>query len=132
VRRATVTVKRYEDHRGHARVTELLDSWHKGELVAVELVPFHDEYGYSGYELFVDGEKIGSIEKESRTVEHRSAGNVYVNSRYETKARYWSIRVPGHRDYGLNYDTRKVAVAKAVEAHDSEVRRAAKRDTPQP
>ena len=128
----TITVKRYE---GHAipRVTADLDTRWEGELVAVEVVPAGKSWeGYPTYDLFVDGEKIGSVRKTTITVEHSSAGNRYVNSRYESKPRYWAIDVPGHYDYGLTYDTRKRAVAEAVEAHDSQVRRAAKRDTPQP
>jgi hypothetical protein len=119
-----ITVKRYEGH-GIPRVTADLDSWYEGELVAVELVSAGDSWeGYPTYDLLVDGERIGSVRRTTITVERSSAGNRYVNSRHESKPRYWAIDVPGHRDYGLTYDTRKAAVASAVEAHDSKVRQA--------
>lgn len=124
----TVIVKRYENDWGREYFDADLRSRYEGELIEVQLVPAGNSWeGYPEYDLLIDGERIGSVRKTTRTVEHRSAGNRYVNSRYESKPRYWAIDVPGHRDYGLDYDTRKVAVAKAVEAHYQQARRRAAR-----
>jgi hypothetical protein len=64
--------------------------------------------------LDADGNRLGRVYRCSITVERKPTGLRYVTSRRESKPRYWKIDVPGRRTYGIDYDTRKRAVAEVV------------------
>ena len=74
------------------------------------------ESGYTGqprYEVLAEGERIGTVERGSITVERRSAGRRYVNSRHTSTPRYWFA----NGSHTLDYRTRGEAASAVVRDH---------------